>query len=467
MTLPDTQLRSIQERLYLNQRLTKVLATPGRGAPADAGPPIALLISELDTAFGRSRQLAWIGNMARYNTPGPVDTSVTIDPLRECRNPVQLDGEKGLLSYLPLEAQEEFDRVSVLGSATRGSRFLWSALEKAIREKFAELVPLLDWMLAQANPVVFDSRDPADRAWQEQQDAARHLVRIADFPASSLNAWRRPEHRDDPYLAGIIPHPSEQSLIEHDVRASARAFGLDSDWLQGHGARCDIHVLWDKSGRRLEITNVNALELERRTGADLIYYHVPTQSFVLVQYKRLERKQQPYRVDRQLLDQLERLEAVNQLSRTAERPHEWRFGDDACFLKLAYWPENGTNDLAPGMYLPVSYVQLLLKDDSTRGPRMDANARLLGYDTVDRHLVGAQFVELVKHGLVGTVGTSREQLKTVIRRRVEEGRNVVAAFEYSKESVRARQQRHRSRDSKDRTYVHQAYRQEALFDSEP
>jgi hypothetical protein len=272
VTLPETQIQSIQQRLRLNQRLTKVLATPGREAPADAGPPIALLVSELDAAeaSGRSRQLTWIGNMARYNTPGPVDTSVTIDPLRECREPVPLDGEKGLLSYLPVEAREEFDRVSVLGSATRCSRFLWSALEKAIREKFAELVPLLDWMLAQADPVVFNSRDPVDRAWQEQQDAARHLVRIADFPASSLNAWRRPENRDDPYLAGIIPDPSEQSLIEYDVRASARAFGLDSDWLQGNGARCDIHVLWDKSGRRLEITNVNALELERRTGADLI-----------------------------------------------------------------------------------------------------------------------------------------------------------------------------------------------------
>ena len=89
--------------------------------------------------------------------------------------------------------------------------------------------------------------------------------------------------------------------------------------------------------------------------------------------------------------------------------------DDPCFLKLALWPANTVTQpvegLVPGLYLPLSYVRMLLADDCTRGVRDGYNSRYLGYPQVERYLVGDQFVELVKHGLAGTVGTSVEQLR--------------------------------------------------------
>lgn len=115
------------------------------------------------------------------------------------------------------------------------------------------------------------------------------------------------------------------------------------------------------------------------------------------------------------------------------------------------------------MYLPVSHVRLLLENDCTRGPQEGSQARLLGYGRVERHLVGAQFVELVKEGLVGTVGTTREQLWSMVKRRVSEGQNVLVAEEDGSESVHDRQQRNRSRASKAGSYVHKVYRQESLF----
>ncbi len=40
-------------------------------------------------------------------------------------------------------------------------------------------------------------------------------------------------------------------------------------------------------------------------------------------------------------------------------------------MKLAYWPETenvrSARELANGMYLPLSYLRMLLEDDSTRG----------------------------------------------------------------------------------------------------
>ncbi|MFJ8495028.1 hypothetical protein ACIRBZ_42860 [Streptomyces sp. NPDC094038] len=470
VTLPARQMEKIHDRLRLQLRLTKVLAAQDQPVGPNIGPPMALVISEEteSSADRRSRRLIWMGSVARHNTPGTVDKSITIDPLRECMEDVPIDGEDGLLALLDADLRNKFEQASLIGTARWCSGEVWQALEAGLRTKFPRLVPLIDWLLAQASPPALDSRDEADRAWQEQQDAVRSILRIADFPLPSLNAWKRPESRDAPYTAGIIPQPSESSLIDHDMRAAGRAFGLDSDWMTGSGVRCDINVLWDSSGRRrLEVTNVNALPLERRTGTDMIYYHVPTKSFTLVQYKRLDPRMREIRVDERLRSQLDRLEKVTQLNSPPTQPHEWRLGSDPCFLKLAYWPEdtskNPVEGLAHGMYLPVSYVRILLENDCTLGPQKGGQARLLGYDRVERHLVGAQFVELVKEGLVGTVGTTREQLWSMVKRRVSEGQNVLVAEENSSESVRDRQKRNRARTSKDNSYVHKVYRQESLF----
>jgi hypothetical protein len=157
---------------------------------------------------------------------------------------------------------------------------------------------------------------------------------------------------------------------------------------------------------------------------------------------------------------------VAQLNSPPTQPHEWRLGGDPCFLKLAYWPEdtskNPVEGLAHGMYLPVSYVRILLENDCTLGPQKGSKARLLGYDRVERHLVGAQFVELVKEGLVGTVGTTPEQLWSMVKHRVSEGQNVLVAEEDGSESVHDRQKRNRSRASKAGAYVHKVYRQESV-----
>ncbi|MFF5548059.1 hypothetical protein [Streptomyces olivaceoviridis] len=472
VTLPARQMKDIHERLQIQLRLTKVLAAQARPLGPDIGPPMAMVISEdlADASGHRSRWLVWMGSVARHNTPGTVDRSITIDPLRECSERVPLDGQHGLLALMPADLRNEFDEACLLGEANWLSRPLWDAIEAALRRRYPRLLPLLDWLLAQADPPLLDSRDAADRAWQEQQDATRSLVRISDFPLSSLSAWRRPAVREEPYLAGIIPQPSEAALIERDIRAAGRAFGLDSDWLRGDEVRCHINVLSDGKGRRLEIVNVNALPLEARTGTDMIYYHVPTESFVLVQYKRLDPYKKEIRVDGRLRSQLDRLDEVAKLSSSPGRPSEWRLGSDPCFLKLAYWPEDRFNKsvdgLTPGMYLPVSYVRLLLEDECTRGSQADSKARLLGYGRVERHLVGTQFVQLVKEGLVGTIRTTREQLWEVVKKRAEQGQNILLGREYSNESVHERQRRNRSRSSKDGSYVHEVYTQETLFGSD-
>ncbi|MGV9353989.1 hypothetical protein [Streptomyces misionensis] len=69
-------------------------------------------------------------------------------------------------------------------------------------------------------------------------------------------------------------------------------------------------------------------------------------------------------------------------------------------------------------------------DDCTLDPR---GGRVFGYERANRYLVGSEFTELVKLGLVGTVGTSVEQLRDFGLKRAHEGYSVMLGFEASDE----------------------------------
>lgn len=470
VTLLEEELASIRTKLRLEQRLTKALP---KVRNHDGGLPlVGLLSSSVHSATHDANQspshltLEWMGVAAQYGTVGAVDASVTVDPLRECLPSVVLEGDDGLLRALPPPLREAFIQAVTVGEVGSCSREVWEALDQALRERHPELATLLDWLIAQADPPRLDINDPAERAWLEQQDALRNLARIAEFPPSAFAAWKRPASSGEPYLAGLIPQPVEHSLIDHDIRIAGQPFGMYAEWQGSTETRCDVHILQDSAGRRLEIANVNATNVETHLGTDMIYYHESTKSFVLVQYKRLDHKTKSLTVDDRLRGQLDRLEQVGKLSQEPTVPSEWRMSRDSCFLKLALWPSDTTvqpvDGLVPGMYLPLSYVRLLLAAPCTLGPR---EGRRLGYKEVERHLVGSQFVELVKHGLAGTVGTSVDDLRTLMNNRLADRHNIMLATERSSETANQRQKRIRTRGSKARPYTH--VRQESLFDSAP
>lgn len=314
------------------------------------------------------------------------------------------------------------------------------------------MTEFIDWIIALGTPPKFNRNDPVDRSWQEQRDCAYCLSRITGFPPLTFAPWRRPSSPHAPYLSGLILKPYEQGMIEYDAGTVGDSSGMFDNWFPGDSTRYDIHIIETSDGRRLEVANVNATPVEHRTGTDMIYYHEPTKSFVLVQYKRLESKKKPYYPDARFYSQLDRLEETARLSKKAAKPSDWRLGRDSCFMKLAYWTDtdnlNDSRELANGMYLPVSYIRMLLKGDSTRGA--------LGYDNVERHLVGKQFIELVTHGLVGTVGVTVEELHKFVYDQVITGQSVMLGVERSSETVHKREQRLRARSAPDRSYKHEA-----------
>lgn len=464
VTLEPNEYENIENRLDIEQRLTKAL--PASIQAPDSSPRLAFVCSTSarDGDSYTSSEIVWLGMVMHPhgNRVGAVDKSITIDPLRRLRSPVNVDGDNGIAQRL----NSENAKIIKDALSRRQVHFIppdtGNAIIESIRNMHPNATGFLDWLLALSSPSQLKGESAAERNWQEEQDSIGSLFRIGKFSLSAIAGWKLPENPDSTYLSGIVPEPYENSLIEHDARATgtitadAGAEGDNTaegarifDKLETPESRCDIHVFRDHNGRHLEVANINATPAENRLGADMIYYHEPTRSFVLVQYKRLQEGKE-FHFNEQLLSQMNRLDEIASMSCKPRTPKDWRLGNDSCFLKFAYWPSNRPNDprqSADGMYLPVSYARMLLEDDCTKGPK---GGRLISYQNTERYLISSQFIDLVQHGLIGTVGISSTQLRSLIKDRVESGHSVMAGAERSHETVGQRQNRLRSRSDKTR-----------------
>ncbi len=423
---------------------------------------IALVLVKASNAAsgqdGEAYQLTHLGAVVR----SPVQKASTYDRRLKVEELFALPGEPLAMGEL-LARLPETDRGQLTGLEGRPVRTLaeesGQAVIRALQSLRPDAAPIIQWLQALDQPGQFGA-GLVDQIWQLERDAANVALRIADISPTPLRAWQRPRDEEQPFsaglvslppqpqsgtdassqdeapddLLGLVPRPGEQAMIEND----ARTFG---GWTN---VSRNVHInTFTDGGRRVSITNVNAGRVEARVGVDLVYYHVNTKSFVLVQYKRLIDKD--LLVDQRLRDQLARLEELSKFNEEAAEPDQWRIGPDFAFLKLAHGLETDrvAFGMIPGLYLPLSYARILLRHDTTLGER---GGRRLGYGTVSRYLSNKQFIDLAAHGLVGTIGISVSQLKRIVDGLLTEGDGIVIAADYSNETTVERQRRLRSRD---------------------
>ncbi|ESX41131.1 hypothetical protein X762_30330 [Mesorhizobium sp. LSHC426A00] len=187
------------------------------------------------------------------------------------------------------------------------------------------------------------------------------------------------------------------------------------------------------SSVRVTIVMANRLPLEQQTGADLIYFNEKYRSFVMVQYKALEKRDEELefrwldgdqfsgeieRMD-QLLDEIAKIEADKD-------PDGFRFSSNPFFLKfcsrIVFNPDD--RGMFPGLYLPHGLWKVLAASERLKGPR---GGNVLTYSNVGRRLSGTEFVSLVAGSWVGTTITQSAALEALIRSVIESGRTVTFA----------------------------------------
>lgn len=330
-------------------------------------------------------------------------------------------------------------RKSSAGGIKRITIGTWKALlnffQKKYKEAFAKIVELNK--LRTFKPEVYSRR--GIEILVQEKDAVNLALRFANFSSEPIRHWV-PTDTLAPFLKGLHNvNITEDSMIIHDS-------SVFKGWVpQKHDQLGTVSFTNDK-GEVIQIWNVNRTPIERTLGVDLIYYHHKFNSYVLVQYKRMEKEEVKtifgldevpdgyvewvYRpIDKSYSEEIKRMREFERIAIREEDPTlliDYRFNDDAFYFKLC--PAESINptssEMIRGMYLPLSYWERLLSSPDTTGPK---GGKYVSYKNASRYFTNTVFIELVQAGWIGTRNITSIQLNDLIQNILESGKSLVLA----------------------------------------
>lgn len=263
-----------------------------------------------------------------------------------------------------------------------------------------------------------------------QKETLGVALEIAGIPRDELLAWTPPDGAPHSFLEGLPQvYMREDAMLIKDFsdlpgfRAISEATHYAARTFQSEN---DPAV-------RLTVLMANRLSLEEQTGADLIYYNETYRSFVMVQYKAMEKANDTHEFRWQdndrFIEEIARMDAL--LAELAKIPMDkepdgFRFSSNPFFLKfcprIVFNPDD--KGLFKGIYVPLDLWKVLNASESLKGP-MGGN--VLSYENVGRRLNNSEFVMLVANSWVGTTIGQSAALEGVIRSVLESGKTVTFA----------------------------------------
>jgi len=266
----------------------------------------------------------------------------------------------------------------------------------------------------------------------QQKEALLTALSVAGLSRDPVQEWTPSAEAPASFLDGL---PSvrlrEDPMVVNDLQNLP---GFEVIKTYPHGAAVFES---EETSERLTVILANRLPLEEQTGADLIYFNATYQSFVMVQYKAMEREDRRdgpaeavFRPDAQLNDEITRMDAVLDALKACSPDTNiggFRLAENPFFLKLCprlvFNPDSV--GLVPGMYLPLDYWKLLQNDPGIKGPK---GGLRITYDNAKRHFDNTSFITVASKAWVGTTPSQSHVLQEVIRETLETGKAVLIAI---------------------------------------
>jgi hypothetical protein len=188
----------------------------------------------------------------------------------------------------------------------------------------------------------------------------------------------------------------------------------------------------------------NRTPLEQQTGADLIYYNATFRSFVLVQYKVMEKepgnREAAFRFpNKQLTAELSRMDGILAMLANASPPthrDHFRLHVNPFFLKLCprIILEPDSMALTKGMYLPLEYWRFVDGDPDLVGKR---GGRIVTFENIRRYFDNSSFANMVREAWIGATPQQTAILGPIVEQILKEGRAVVVAVKADKADLAA------------------------------
>jgi hypothetical protein len=332
-----------------------------------------------------------------------------------------------------LELGEQYNQFLIQSTSGVGGRVppkTWQKLIDAINslrpDKMNELNRLIDLRLEQ-------NQSQSGRGFEimaQEKDATGLALEFSGFDRRTILSKKyRKTDKSAPFLQGL-EHVDvlEDAMVFHDMEV----FG---DWQQLASAPVGMAVFTENE-ERVTIVNANRTDLETTLGVDLIYYHDEFKSYVMIQYKRMEKSGQDwvYRPDEQLnkeIERMQRFQADNSDYHENLQTFDYRLHPGPFYLKLC--PERDfvpyLPDLIKGMYLPIDYFDVLKDSPEMRGREQGLR---ISWNKTTRYMNNTLFIDLVKDGWIGTRAMTSDKLTEIIRESLEGKRSLFLARKTSR-----------------------------------
>ena len=267
-----------------------------------------------------------------------------------------------------------------------------------------------------------------------QKEALGLALEIAGLPREEVFAWQPSDGEQRSFLDGLPgAQVREDAMLLSDF-STIPGFEPGGE-VTHYGSKVFSSEL-DPSVR-MTVIMANRLPLEQQTGADLIYFNEAYRSFVMVQYKAMEKGNDQdefrWRADDQFIHEIARMDtllAELKVIQSGSDPDGYRFSENPFFLKFCprviFNPDD--KGLFKGLYLPLDLWKRLEAAGRFKGSR---GGNLLTFQNVGRRINNSEFVGLVSGSWVGTSIEQSAVLRRIIRQVLATGKTVTFAIKHA------------------------------------
>lgn len=287
-------------------------------------------------------------------------------------------------------------------------------------EKIREIIAL------RTDSKMMDFSDAKGLNINEQRDALGLLLEIADIDRKPiLSGIKINNYEEANSVLDIFDStdPYERDLLEHDAKLFRKLLRNDPT---NNKRFSDGHT----NSIRVMVTDMKPIE--EVLGIDLIMYNACYQSYILLQYKRMEKASNNWRYSfspsSNIHDQLEKMEAFNahQSKRANDDLWNYRLNSNPFYFKFCERKINveDENSLIKGLTINEECMRAFIRKKS------DGNnsGGSIGYENCSRYLNNSEFIQLAKSGWIGANNEATKMLTQILSHNQKHNRAAMLAI---------------------------------------